>query len=806
MPLFDAEFDDAPYARTGKNLLELAFPLGGIGTGCVSLDGRGGLRDWEIFGRPNKGNLLEYTFPALWFQQEGEPARALTLLGPQLKEWVGYNTKAWEYGSGRFFRQMDGLPGFDSVEFVGTFPFARVRFRRADVPLEIELEAFNPFIPLNTRDSSFPGAMLTYRIANRSAKPISAVIAWSMMNPIGEVAPPEPGQKELARNRAFAEGPVKGIAFSNDRFGPDSEHAGEFVLATDHPGAQVGERWSQDGWWDPWRNFWTTFKKDGAIRNLGSAEDTNRVPGTLGCHVELQPGAVAEIPFALSWRFPNAIKYWGRPEGERAKWKTHYSTVCDSATATATELLGRRIELRTRTAAFEGALYGGSQPPEVLESVGATLSVLHSPTIIRLGDGTFWAWEGCHGTEGCCDGTCSHVWNYALSHAYLFPEMQRSFLDTAFGNTFNCGPQGQDGAMVFRVPIPVGSEGPLWHAASDGQLGQVVQIYRDWRLTGDAKWLRSIYPFAKKALGYAWVQWDRDRDGLVDGDMHNTYDINFCTSNPLTQFFYLAALKAVSRMAAAVGDTEFGAECARLESAGAKLTQDRLWTGEFYRQMGDFTDPSSPRYQHGAGCLSDQLLGQLSATLAGLGDLVDPATIDSAVQSIFRHNFRAPLGDHENLQRVYAVGDEDGLLLCSWPDGEIPAYPFPYSDEVWTGIEYHVAAHLATLGHFKECEQIVRGIRARYDGTRRNPWNEIECGSHYARCLSSYGLMLAYTGMRYDAVEGSLSFRQEPFKGFFCTTSAWGTAERKTDGSLNVRVIEGPLGHEGSVAAGPAPA
>jgi uncharacterized protein (DUF608 family) len=381
-----------------------------------------------------------------------------------------------------------------------------------------------------------------------------------------------------------------------------------------------------------------------------------------------------------------------------------------------------------------------------------------------------------------------------LAHAFLFPEIQRSFLDTAFHHTFNCGPQGKDGAMNFRVAIPVGTESPLWHAASDGQLGQIVQIYRDWRFTGDDGWLKSIYPFAKKALGYAWVQWDRDRDGLVEGDMHNTYDINFCTPNPLTQFFYLAALRAMKRLATHQGDIAFAEECGRLELNGAHLTTELLFTGSFFRQTGDFTDPSTPRHQHGAGCLSDQLFGQLSATVAGLGDLVGREFIETALLSIYRHNFRAPLGDHENLQRMYAAPDEDGLILCSWPDGEVPFYPFVYSDEVWTGIEYQVASHLAFLGHFEECENIVKGIRRRHDGVRRNPWNEFECGSHYARALASYGMLLTYTGVRYDAGDASLSFRKEPFKGFWSTPTAWGTATRTDSGELLVDVLEGSLG------------
>jgi len=790
MPLFDVEFDASPYVRTGEKLTEIGFPLGGIATGCVTLDGRGGLRDWEIYGRPNKGCNFDYTFPALWFKEGDEPSRCLTLLGPRLRDWMGQPRMNWDYGHGRFFQQMDGIPGFDQVEFSGTFPFARVRFLREDVPLEIELEALNPFIPLDVRSSSLPCALLVYRVRNRSSKPVSATLAWSMMNPVGEGSP---AGADKARNERFSQGAASGISFTNERFGEDDEHAGEFVLATDWPHVESCERWPTEGWWDSLRAVWNMFRQDGRLHNLGKETDQNRMPGTLGCRLELAPGETAEVPFVFAWRFPNAVKYWGGHQAEPAKWKAHYGTVWSSAVEAAAELLNRRSELTSRCRYFEKALYGGSQPPAILDSVGSTASILHSPTVTRLADGTFWAWEGCSATEGSCEGTCSHVWNYALTHAFLFPEIQRSFLDTAFGTTFNCGPEGEKGAMIFRVPLPIGSEQQLWHAASDGQLGQIVQVYRDWRLTGDDSWLSSIYPMAKKALGFAWVQWDRDRDGLVEGDMHNTYDINFCTPNPLTQFFYLAALRAIERIGLHLGDGKFAEECGRLASEGAKLTKEQLWTGEFFRQTGDFTDPSSPRYQHGAGCLSDQVFGQLAATVSGLGDLVDSEMIDSTLLAIFRHNFRAQLGDHENLQRVYAVSDEAGLLLCSWPDGEMPAFPFVYSDEVWTGIEYQVATHLALAGHFPECEAIVAGIRERYDGKRRNPYNEFECGSHYARALASYGLMLAYTGMRYDAVDKTLAFRNEPFTGFWAIPTAWGTATRDADGRLTVTSIEGSL-------------
>jgi len=371
--------------------------------------------------------------------------------------------------------------------------------------------------------------------------------------------------------------------------------------------------------------------------------------------------------------------------------------------------------------------------------------------------------------------------------------MQWNMRETEYRNCFNCGPEGEKGALIFRVPIPVGSQSQLWHAASDGQLGGIVQLFRDWRLSGDEKKLRALWPAARRALGFAWVQWDRDRDGLVDGDQHNTYDINFQGGNPLTQFFYLAALRAAEEIARHLGETGNADEYRRLYENGRKLTEEKLWNGEFFIQTFDCLGPDAPKYQHGLGCLSDQVFGQLSASLAGLGDLVDPALINRALKAIVKHNFLNPLGEHENVQRVYAVSDEPGLILCTWPNGGRPEFPFPYSDEVWTGFEYQVASHLALSGMTEEAITIVSGIGKRYDGTRRNPYNEFECGSHYARALASYGVFLALTGTDYDGRTREL--RLEPraavngeFKAFVCTPHGWGIA-KVIKGATNFEVV-----------------
>jgi hypothetical protein len=250
-------------------------------------------------------------------------------------------------------------------------------------------------------------------------------------------------------------------------------------------------------------------------------------------------------------------------------------------------------------------------------------------------------------------------------------------------------------------------------------------------------------------------------------------------------------------MAAYCGDPNSAAEYKRLYTQGREKTQQQLFNGEYFEQQLDCLAPDAPKYQHGKGCLSDQLFGQLSATVAGLDYLVDPKMVRSGLTSVYTYNFRDPLGDYVNMHLLYAVGDESGLLLCSWPRGSRPLYPFVYSDQVWTGIEYHVASHLIYEGMVEEGLTIVRAVRKRYDGLRRNPYNEFECGSHYARAMSSWGLVLSLSGFRYDGVDNTLYLnprwtKGEKIKCFFSTHTAWGVFEYKP-GHLKLTPVEGEL-------------
>jgi hypothetical protein len=379
--------------------------------------------------------------------------------------------------------------------------------------------------------------------------------------------------------------------------------------------------------------------------------------------------------------------------------------------------------------------------------------------------------------------------------AYLYPALERSMRETDFLTNMR-----GNGSMGFRTAVPLEKGGRLPFPAADGQMGCVMKVYREWQLCGDDQWLRKLWPEVKRAVEFAWTKWDADRDGVMEGEQHNTYDIEFYGPNTMMGTLYLGALTAAARMARYLGESATADSYEDLARNGGTKLDQSLWNGEYYVQRIDETTPKSAKYQYGEGCLSDQLLGQWFAEVVHLGKLLPHDHIRSALASIFRYNYREGFEDFPNAQRLYALNDDKGLLLCSWPRGMRPALPFVYSDEVWSGIEYQVAGHLIYEGLVKEGIAIARAVRERHDGAKRNPWNEFECGHHYARAMASWSLLTALSGSHYSAPRKELVFqprwRQSDFRSLFCAGSAWGSySQQATGGGLKtkVQVEEGML-------------
>ena len=792
-----------PPIYEGERLREIAFPLGGIGTGCVSLSGRGELVDWEIFNRPNKGFILPYSFFILWAEAEGQTPLTRVLQAPPMPPFSGQGRGNYHgLGFGVMRENGSGLPHMRSARFRGEFPFAEVEFQDPKLPLAVTLEAYSPFIPLNADDSGLPIAVLRFHLRNRGERAVRVSLAGSLFNPIGYRGAGPLVSEHLGQNvnEYVDQGDVRGLYLTSQKYPPDSPVFGSMALTTTWREVSCQTHWLRAGWFDALHEFWDVFSAHGALpdHRYGPSEEGKSDVGTLALRATLQAGESVTLPFFLTWYFPNFIKYWqGVGEKcaceERPVWRNYYASLWRDALDVARYYALNEERLYRQTRDFHDALFASTLPPYVLDAISSQASILHSPTVLRLEDGTFYGFEGCHAESGCCEGNCTHVWNYAQTVAFLFPSLERSLRDADY--TYN---MREDGRMCFRLQLPLGS--PLWefHAAADGQLGGVLKVYRDWLLCGDDEWLRKLWPKVKKALEYAWIDWDPDQDGVIEGVQHNTYDIEFHGPNTMIGSFYLGALRAAEEMAQHLGDSEAMVTYCRVYESGRTRMERELFNGEYYIQKYD--PAKALKYQYGQGCLSDQMIGQWFAHIVGLGYLFEPDHVRSALKAIFEHNWRTDFWEHPNPQRIYALNDEQGLLLCSWPRGGRPAFPFPYSDEVWCGIEYQVASHLIYEGFVEEGLAIVKGVRARHDGYRRNPWNEFECGSHYARSLASWAVLTALSGYRFDLPHKTLGFaprlRADDWRSFWSVGTGWGTYSQRLGedgGEATLNVIYGAL-------------
>jgi len=722
----------------------------------------------------------------------------------------------------------EGFPRFQKCVFQGEYPFGHAAISDSAVPLQVSLHAWNPFIPLDDKNSGIPCAILEYTLHNSSPRTVEYEFSYHLSH----LAPGCGDEQSTSRNTVI---PERGV-FLHNMEKPNAEGYGSACLTVIGNKPRIKAMWLRSPGWefDSLSALWREVSTGTFTANDGSNEiDTRgRNGGSILLAGALAPGESRTYPILISWHFPNCYLQVGGtplpeaqgadgcrsyPEGTPPRWRPHCASVWNDARDVALYVEEHYTSLRARTLAFKQALFSSTLPTYVLDAVSANLAILKSPTVLRLENGDLWGWEGCFPDAGCCHGSCTHVWNYAQAFPHLYPQLERTLRELELGRSMD-----ENGHVTFRSALPEGPVKHDFHAASDGQLGGIMKVFRDWQISGDLDWLRKMYPLAKRSLDYCIRTWDPDHQGGLFEPHHNTYDIEFWGPDGMCTSIYLGALSAMAQMAGAVGQTQDATFFADLAQRCARFMEEQLFNGEYFQQkvqyqglrntsfaamvaqvdehsseMQRLLKREGPKYQYGNGCPSDGVIGAWMARMYGIDTPLARENVRKTLQAIFKHNFKTDLSQHANAQRPgYAMGHEPGLLLCSWPRGGKPTLPIVYSDEVWTGIEYQVASHLIAEGFVTEGLTIVKALRSRYDGRSRNPWNEYECGNYYARAMASYALLGALAGFRYSAAQRTLWFGPQltirPFKTFFSTASGFGTIELD-DRSLRVQLLEGVL-------------
>ena len=787
------------------HLKEVALPLGGIGTGTVALGGRGELRDWEIMNVPGRrystvtdGN--DAPFFAIYTKAPDAAPQTKMLAGPLYDdEYLHYEGRPVNH---------HGLPRFAHASFDAAYPFGQVRLTDEQMPVSVRIKGFNPLVPADEEMSGLPVAILSYEVTNTTRQPLEVAVCGSIRNFIGKDGSQFgfdwkgdyiPWGVAHNRNeyRTDSIHHVRGIQFITDGVDSLSTAWGNMCLATDAVSGVSYRTCSADNAWNvSILDFWDDFSDDGIISNptanarksVGNDQD----PMASLCQKQiLKAGETRCFNFYLTWNFPNR-KAWS--DEIVGNW---YSTVHPDAWETAREVIEKVGEYERQTLLFVNALLASSYPDVIKEAALFNLNVLRSQTVFRLPSGHMMGWEGVMDRAGSCQGSCTHVWNYEVATPFLFGKLARSMREVETEYALH-----DDGSMAFRVTLPLQNPDPNYAVAADGQMGCVMKFYREWQLSGDNDFLASYWEQCKLALSYTWVEggWDADADGIMEGSQHNTMDVNYFGPNGQMTFWYMGALRAAEQMALAMKDKAFAKKCREIFEKASAYADNELFNGEYYEQK--ITDPETfeflpedsdniPPFQLGKACLVDQLVGQYMAHICGLGYLASKDNIRKALESVMKYNYHDNLYGHFNNMRTYLFEDEAGMLMASWPKGRLEV-PFPYFNESMTGFEYCAAVGMIYEGLTDDGLKCISSIRSRFDGAKRNPFSEPECGHHYARSMASWSAVIALSGFHYSGVDKSMAITSADGRWFWSNGSAWGVVAN-AGGKTTLEVIEGSL-------------
>lgn len=769
----------------GEELTTIGMPCGGLTAGQLYVRGDGTLANWWIANNAyNTGygveGLLNFDTPlGPWkvCYQTFEPAAYID---------QGFRIMV-DDGRQKQTRELS-KKDFDDISFIGEYPIAFIDYasRKGPLPVSVRSTVYSPFIPLNAKESATPATVLSYKITNTSDETVRVDLTGWMQNLVCiDLKDQATG---VLRNRVVSDASMKSVYMDLDAnrstIAPDHAYRGNLALSVIDPAAEATA------------DFPTENRGDAAAATALSSAPREYAEAPLGkplnagltSRLTLKKGESRQITYILSWYFPNRpLSYkgseWNKPlPPNTPAIGNMYANWYNSSLDVARQLAANLPRLEKETFAFHDAYYEQTTLPYwLVQRILMPVSTLATETCQWWATDKFWAWEG----VGSCEGTCTHVWGYAQAMAALFPELERNLREkTDYSVSLR-----SDGAILSRN----GEHGVL----IDGHASVILRMYREHLMSKNNYFLSRNWDKIKRSIDYL-IREDGNEDGLIVKEQPNTYDIAFHGANTYVGGLYLAALRAGEKMAVLMKDTAAASAYKMIYEAGSNSSMDRLWNDAYGYFVQEVNEKEYPVHQYGKGCLSDQLFGQAWADLLRLGDLYPEEAVDRTLASIWKYNWTPDVGPQTRLhlpERYYARDGEPGLLICTWPFTPHPGEAgVRYRDEVWTGIEYQVATDMIFRGKVEEGLAMVKAVHSRYDGTKHNPWNEVECGDHYARAMASYGVLTAIQDYWYDGPNGVMGFSPkigaDRFRGFFTSAEGWGNISQTRTADRQENAVE----------------
>jgi non-lysosomal glucosylceramidase len=724
-----------PQVFRGEELKFIGMPVGGLFAGQLYLGGDGRLWHWDIFN--------DHLFTGA--EHYAQPMIPSSPLEQRFTLKIGERTVPI------------GSEGFSDISFRGEYPVATVTYKDSKVPVAVTLEAFSPFVPLDVKDSSLPATLMRFTLRNISRKPVEASLTGFLENAVAL------RHRELRGTRST-----------------------EIIRTPEATILNCSARVTGDPYLEDQGSM--------AMALLGASADSfsenqkvplnQKVVGSLGSTVKIAPGESRTVTFIIAWFFPN-LNHLPKLK-DQGRW---YAGMFSSASEVAGYVATNEKRLTVETFLWKKTWYDSTLPYWFLDRTFINTSILATSTSYRLADGRYWAWEG----VADCAGTCGHVYYYGQTAGRLFPEIereQREFVD--FGPS-----QNHEGAIMFR-----GENNHM--PAIDAQAGYILRSLREHQVSKDDSFLKRIWPRVKLATDWL-ISKDGSESGIVHGNQHNTLDADWFGENAWLSGLYQSALLASAAMANDMKEGDYAARCRRIAGRGSVYLAKNLFNGEYYQNKIDPAHLDS--INSGSGCEIDQVIGQSWAFQVGLPRVFPKNETVSSLNSLWKYNFAPDVGPYRQENKAgrwYAMPGEAGLLMCTFPK---PDWDFKkaggngnktfagYFNECMNGFEHQVAGHMIWEGEphsdlVTKGLSIERALHDRYAPTKRNPYNEIECGDHYGRSMASYGVFLAACGFEYDGPKGHIGFapkiHPQDFKAAFTAAEGWGSfSQRINQTSLN---------------------
>jgi non-lysosomal glucosylceramidase len=272
------------------HIAQIALPIGGIGTGTISLGGRGDLRDWEIMNRPAKGFAPGAPFFAVWVKPASGPAKMRALQGPvELYQYEG--------PSGVNKATNPNLPTFRDASFDASYPFGIVNLSDPGLPIRVRIKGWNPLVPTDADKSGIPIAVLTYEIENTTDQDLTVSVCGTLQNFIGR-----DGVKVVpSKNRnVFRKGEsVQGLFMKSETAPSDAETWGTMALTVPlSEDATYRTSWLEAGWGTSLLDFWDDLQDDGRLSEREAKGDEPRA--SLAVQARVPARGVRAFPFYIT--------------------------------------------------------------------------------------------------------------------------------------------------------------------------------------------------------------------------------------------------------------------------------------------------------------------------------------------------------------------------------------------------------------------------------------------------------------------------------------------------------------------------